>query len=128
MAHNILLVDDSNVVKAVLMKILAGSSLDINQVFDAANGVEALKTLNANAIDLVLTDINMPVMDGFELIERMNLDIMLKNIPVIVVSTEGSLTRVSYLEEMGIKGYVRKPFVAQDIISVINEVLGAKNG
>jgi two-component system, chemotaxis family, chemotaxis protein CheY len=128
MAHNILLVDDSNVVKAVLMKILAGSSLNINQVFDAANGVEALKTLNANTIDLVLTDINMPVMDGFELIERMNLDIMLKNIPVIVVSTEGSLTRVSYLEEMGIKGYVRKPFVAQDIISVINEVLGAKNG
>jgi two-component system, chemotaxis family, chemotaxis protein CheY len=128
MAYNILLVDDSNVVKAVLMKILAGSSLTINQVFDAANGVEALKILNANAIDLVITDINMPVMDGFELIERMNLDIMLKNIPVIVVSTEGSLTRVSYLEEMGIRGYVRKPFVAQDIISVINDVLGAKNG
>ena len=123
MAHNILLVDDSNVVKAVLMKILSGSSLTINKVFDAANGVEALKALNANAIDLVITDINMPVMDGFELIERMHLDIMLKNIPVIVVSTEGSLTRVSYLEEMGIRGYVRKPFVAQDILSIINEVL-----
>ncbi len=124
MGYNILLVDDSNVVKAVLMKILAGSSLTINQVFDAANGVEALKALNANAIDLVITDINMPVMDGFELIERMHLDIMLKNIPVIVISTEGSLTRVSYLEEMGIRGYVRKPFVAEDILSVINEVLG----
>jgi two-component system chemotaxis response regulator CheY len=128
MAYNILLVDDSNVVKAVLMKILAGSSLIINKVFDAANGVEALRAMNANAIDLVITDINMPVMDGFELIERMHLDIMLKNIPVIVVSTEGSLTRVSYLEEMGIRGYVRKPFVAQDILSVVNEVLGAKNG
>ena len=124
MGYNILLVDDSNVVKAVLMKILAGSSLTINQVFDAANGVEALKTLNANEIDLVITDINMPVMDGFELIERMHLDLMLKNIPVIVISTEGSLTRVSYLEEMGIRGYVRKPFVAGDILSVINEVLG----
>jgi two-component system, chemotaxis family, chemotaxis protein CheY len=128
MAYNILLVDDSNVVKAVLMKILAGSSLTINKVFDAANGVEALKTMNANTIDLVITDINMPVMDGFELIERMHLDMMLKNIPVIVVSTEGSLTRVSYLEEMGIRGYVRKPFVAEDILSVISEVLGAGNG
>ena len=124
MGYNILLVDDSNVVKAVLMKILAGSSLTINQVFDAANGVEALKTLNANEIDLMITDINMPVMDGFELIERMHLDNMLKNIPVIVISTEGSLTRVSFLEEMGIRGYVRKPFVAEDILSVINEVLG----
>jgi two-component system, chemotaxis family, chemotaxis protein CheY len=128
MAHNILLVDDSNVVKAVLMKILAGSSLAINQVFDAANGVEALKVMNANTIDLVITDINMPVMDGFELIERMHLDMMLKKIPVIVISTEGSLTRISYLEEMGIRGYVRKPFVAQDILSVVNEVLGAENG
>jgi two-component system, chemotaxis family, chemotaxis protein CheY len=124
MGYNILLVDDSNVVKAVLMKILAGSSLTINQVFDAANGVEALKALNANSIDLMITDINMPVMDGFELIERMHLDIMFKNIPIIVISTEGSLTRVSYLEEMGIRGYVRKPFVAEDILSVINDVLG----
>ncbi len=128
MSHNILLVDDSNVVKAVLMKILAGSSLAINQVFDAANGVEALKAMNTNTIDLVITDINMPVMDGFELIERMHLDMMLNKIPVIVISTEGSLTRVSYLEEMGISGYVRKPFVAQDILSVVNKVLGAKHG
>jgi two-component system chemotaxis response regulator CheY len=124
MGYNILLVDDSNVVKAVLSKILAGSSLTIDQVFDAANGVEALKTLNANSIDLVITDINMPVMDGFELIERMRLDAMLKNIPVIVISTEGSLTRVGQLEAMGIRGYVRKPFAADEIHAVVNDVLG----
>ncbi|HVN70478.1 MAG TPA: response regulator [Desulfomonilia bacterium] len=115
--------DDSNVVKAVLMRILAGSALTINKVFEAANGVEALKTLNANTINLVITDINMPVMDGFELIERMHLDMMLKNIPVIVISTEGSLTRLSFLEEMGIKGYVRKPFVADDILSIVTDTL-----
>ncbi|HPI92498.1 MAG TPA: response regulator [Deltaproteobacteria bacterium] len=124
MGYHILLVDDSNVVKAVLMKILAGSTLAIDQVFDAANGVEALKILNANTIDLVITDINMPHMDGFELIERMRLDMMLKDIPIIVISTEGSLTRVSYLEEMGIKGYLRKPFSSQDIHNILNEVLG----
>lgn len=123
MGFNILLVDDSMVVKAVLKKILAGSSMAINQVFDATNGVEALKTLSSNTIDLVITDINMPVMDGFELIERMHLDMMLKNTPVIVISTEGSLSRLSYLEEMGIKGYVRKPFVPDDILNVVTEVL-----
>jgi two-component system chemotaxis response regulator CheY len=122
MGYNILLVDDSNVVKAVLMKILAGSSLPINQVFDAANGVEALKILGANTMDLVITDINMPLMDGFELVERMRLDMMLKNIPVIIISTEGSLTSISNLQEMGIKGYVRKPFVAEEILSILTEV------
>ena len=123
MGYNILLVDDSNVVKAVLMKILAGSSLPINQVFDAANGVEALKILGVNTMDLVITDINMPLMDGFELVERMRLDMMLKNIPVIIISTEGSLTSISNLQEMGIKGYVRKPFVAEEILSILAEVL-----
>jgi two-component system chemotaxis response regulator CheY len=122
MGYNILLVDDSNVVKAVLMKILAGSSLPINQVFDAANGVEALKILGVNTMDLVITDINMPLMDGFELVERMRLDMMLKNIPVIIISTEGSLTSISNLQEMGIKGYVRKPFVAEEILSILTEV------
>jgi two-component system chemotaxis response regulator CheY len=124
MGYNILLVDDSNVVKAVLRRILAGSSLSINQVFDAANGVEALKVLNSNTMDLVITDINMPMMNGIELIERMRLDMMLKNIPVVVISTEGSLTRIADLEDLGIKGYVRKPFVADDILSVVNEALG----
>ena len=123
MGFNILLVDDSMVVKAVLKKILAGSSLPIDEVFDAANGVEALKSLSTNSIHLVITDINMPVMDGFELIERMHLDMMLKNTPVIVISTEGSLNRLAYLEEMGIRGYVRKPFVPDDILSVVAEVL-----
>ena len=106
------------------MKILAASTLPIDQVFDAANGVEALKTLNSSTIDLVITDINMPLMDGFELIERMRLDMMLKDIPVIVISTEGSLARVSCLEEMGIRGYVRKPFAAEEIHAVLNEALG----
>jgi two-component system chemotaxis response regulator CheY len=123
MGYNILLVDDSNVVKAVLMKILAGSSLPINQVFDAANGVEALKILGVNTMDLVITDINMPLMDGIELVERMRLDMMLKNIPVIIISTEGSLSSISNLQEMGIKGYVRKPFVTEEILSILTEVL-----
>lgn len=123
MGYNILLVDDSNVVKAVLKKILNGSDLSINQIMEAANGVEALKVLNSNSIDLVITDINMPSMDGIELIERMRLDMMLNNVPVIVISTEGSLTRITNLEEMGIKGYVRKPFVAEDILAVVREIL-----
>lgn len=124
MGYSILLVDDSNVVKAVLMRYLSASSFPIDKIHDAANGVEALKILGTEQVDLVITDINMPHMDGFELIERMRLDMMLQRIPVVVISTEGSLTRVSQLEGLGVRGYVRKPFTAQDIERTLSEVLG----
>lgn len=123
MGYKILLVDDSNVVKAVLKRILTGSGIAIEQILEAGNGVEALKVMNSDPPDLVITDINMPAMDGVELIERMRLDMMLQRVPVIVISTEGSLTRITNLEEMGIKGYVRKPFVADEIVAVVREVL-----
>lgn len=123
MGYKILLVDDSNVVKAVLKRILTGSGIAIKQILEAGNGVEALKVMNSDPPDLVITDINMPAMDGVELIERMRLDMMLQRVPVIVISTEGSLTRITNLEEMGIKGYVRKPFVADEIVAVVREVL-----
>jgi two-component system chemotaxis response regulator CheY len=123
MGYKILLVDDSNVVKAVLKRILIKSDLAIDQVLEAGNGVEALKAMSSEPADLIITDINMPAMGGIELIERMRLDMMLQKIPVIVISTEGSLTRITNLEEMGIKGYVRKPFVADEILAVVKEVL-----
>ncbi|HPP81614.1 MAG TPA: response regulator, partial [Deltaproteobacteria bacterium] len=93
---------------------------------EASNGVEALRLIANEPVDLVITDINMPQMDGFELIERMRLDMMMKDIPVMVISTEGSLTRVSHLEGLGVKGYIRKPFTAQEITQAIAEILGGE--
>ncbi|HQG32675.1 MAG TPA: response regulator, partial [Deltaproteobacteria bacterium] len=72
--HNILLVDDSNVVKASLIRILSESSLPIDQIFDAGDGIEALGILDSNPVSLVITDINMPGMNGEELVERMRSD------------------------------------------------------
>lgn len=126
MGYSILLVDDSTVVKAVLLKILSSSQLPIERVLEASNGVEALRLIANEPVDLVITDINMPQMDGFELIERMRLDMMMKDIPVMVISTEGSLTRVSHLEGLGVKGYIRKPFTAQEITQAIAEILGGE--
>ncbi|HOM28422.1 MAG TPA: response regulator [Deltaproteobacteria bacterium] len=126
MGYSILLVDDSTVVKVVLLKILSSSQLPIERVLEASNGVEALRLIANEPVDLVITDINMPQMDGFELIERMRLDMMMKDIPVMVISTEGSLTRVSHLEGLGVKGYIRKPFTAQEITQAIAEILGGE--
>lgn len=124
MASNILLVDDSNVVKAVLFRILTQSSLPINQIYDAANGAEALEILESHRMDLVVADINMPVMDGVEMIEWMRADTRFKHIPVIVISSEGSSSRIDRLRDLGIEAYIRKPFSSDEIQITFSEMLG----
>ena len=124
MAFNILLVDDSNVVKAVLFKILSQSSLPINQIYDAANGAEALEVLELHSMDLVVADINMPVMDGVEMIEWMHADTRFNHIPVVVISTEGSSSRIDKLRDLGIKAYIRKPFSSDEITTTFSDILG----
>ncbi len=124
MALNILLVDDSNVVKAVLFKILSESSLPIDKIYDAANGAEALEVLESHRMDLVVADINMPVMDGVEMIEWMSADTRFNRIPVVVISTEGSSSRIDKLTTLGIKAYIRKPFSSDEIQTTFSDILG----
>jgi len=123
MAYNILIVDDSTVVKAVMVNALGQSGIPIHEIFDAANGQEALQILQNSPIDLVFADINMPVMSGVELVERMHADARLKKVPVIIISTEGSATRMEYLREIGVKAYVRKPFTAEQIHAAVRTVM-----
>ncbi|MBN2297775.1 MAG: response regulator [Deltaproteobacteria bacterium] len=121
--YNILLVDDSNVVKTALIMILSRSSLPIDQIFDAADGVEALSILDSNPVSLVITDINMPNMDGEELLERMRSDPDKKMIPVVVISTEGSTARIEHLKSLDIKAYLRKPFKAEEVNTMLSDIL-----
>ncbi len=123
MKWKILIVDDSTVVKAVLMKALGESGAPIQSVFDASNGKEALDTLRTESIDLVFADINMPVMNGVELVECMADDPALKSIPIIMVSTDGSVSRKEYLQSKGVRAYVRKPFTPEQIRAVVREVM-----
>jgi two-component system chemotaxis response regulator CheY len=89
--------------------------------------MEALEVLNHKSIDLVLIDINMPVMDGIEMIDVMLDDDLLQNIPVIVISTEGSTTRIRQMERKGIRAYIRKPFSPEIIRDSVESVLGYQN-
>jgi len=125
MAINVLVVDDSEIVRQVIAKTLQLAGVPVNQLFMAGNGKEALEILAENWIDLVFSDINMPVMTGIELIEEMHKDEILKTVPVIVVSTEGSVTRMEELRAKGVSAYVRKPFTPETLRKVVEEVLGA---
>jgi len=126
MALNILLVDDSSTVRAILGKVLREAGIPLDQLYEASNGREALDLLKDQWIDLVFTDLNMPIMDGIELIERLAEDGVMESIPVIIVSTEGSLDRIETLRERGIRAYVRKPFTAEGISQALYDVLGMK--
>lgn len=127
MSLEILVVDDSKTIRGVIVKTLRLSGLDIGNVSEAANGAEALEVLRDKWVDLVLTDLNMPVMTGLELVAAMAEDDLLESIPVIVVSTDGSQTRIDELKEKGIRAYIRKPFTPELIAQKIAEVLGVTN-
>lgn len=124
MAYNVLLVDDSATVRAVMTKTLKLAQIDLGELFTAANGKEALVVLKEKWIDLVITDLNMPEMTGAELVDAITADPTLKSIPVVVVTTEGSVTRIEDLKQKGVRGYVRKPFTPEQIREMIIKVMG----
>lgn len=126
MPYNILIVDDSETVRAVLARTLEMAGVSVNTLYQAANGQEALVIMKENWIDLVFSDINMPEMGGVELIERMQQDDLLGTVPVVVISTEGSKTRIDSLFEKGVRAYIRKPFTPEKVKSVVDELLGGQ--
>lgn len=123
MALNILVVDDSEIVRAVIIKSLDLANVPVTEIYQAGNGRVALEILGQKWVDLVFADINMPVMGGVEMVERMSQDGMLKTIPVVIVSTEGSATRVEELKSKGVRAYVRKPFKPEEIRAVIEQLI-----
>jgi two-component system chemotaxis response regulator CheY len=127
MALNILIVDDSQIVRAVIAKSLDLANVPVRTLQQASNGVEALKILVSSPVDLVFVDINMPVMGGVEMVERMSRDDHLWAIPIVIVSTEGSATRIEQLKSKGARAYLRKPFKPEAIRAVVDEVMGVQN-
>ena len=126
MGFKILLVDDSRTTRKVIAKTLRMANVPIDELYEANNGKEALELLGDQWIDLVLADINMPVMNGIEMIEKMSEEGMLKNIPVIMVSTVGSETRIEELKTKGVRAYIRKPFLPEVIGKVVEDILGSE--
>jgi two-component system, chemotaxis family, chemotaxis protein CheY len=125
MAVNILIVDDSGVMRSMIHKSLQLSGLDLGEVHQAGNGREGLDILERHWIDLVIADINMPVMTGEEMVMSMRDNPVLKTIPTIVVSTEGSQVRIARLEGRGVR-FIHKPFPPELMRDTLREVLGGE--
>lgn len=127
MALNVLIVDDSAVMRAMIIKILRLSGLALGEIYEAANGEIALQVLNQHWIDLALIDINMPVMNGEEMLERIRQNPKMTDLPVIVISTEGSETRIDRIRQYG-AGFIHKPFNPESIRELILSTLGGVDG
>lgn len=123
MALNVLVVDDSSVMRAMIIKTIRMSGLDLGDVYQAGNGQEGLDAARENWVDLVVADINMPVMNGEEMIDKMKTDPELSDLPTIVISTEGSATRIERLESKGVK-FIHKPFTPEIIRDSIHALTG----
>ena len=123
MALNILVVDDSAVMRAIIIRVLGLAGLPVQSVHQAGNGQEALEVLSREWIDLALIDINMPVMDGIELISRIRQMPETAALPVVVVSTESTTTRISMLEQQGVR-FVHKPFSPESLRLTVTEMTG----
>jgi len=124
MAYSILIVDDSNIIRSMVKRTISMSKLPVHAFMEAKNGREAIDILNSSWVDIVFTDLNMPVMDGLSLIKTMKQTVDLNDIPVVVITTEGNTNRLDELVNAGAYTCLRKPFTPEKIRDVITTVLG----
>ena len=128
MAYNVLIVDDSQVTRRVIRKTVAISGFDLGECWEAGNGREALDVVNTHWVDLILTDLNMPVMNGLEMLSELRKNEQSRDIPVVLITTEGSETRLEEAYALGVKAYIHKPFHPEAIRDVLVRIMEGKHG
>jgi two-component system chemotaxis response regulator CheY len=115
MAMDVLIVDDSAAIRKILGRVLVQLQIPIGTVHEASDGREALELLKTKPVGLIFSDINMPNMDGIELLTQLKSSDTFKTVPIVMVTTEGSQAKVLQALQLGANGYVRKPFTAEQI-------------
>ncbi|MGO9403237.1 MAG: response regulator [Terriglobales bacterium] len=121
-----LIVDDSSVMRKIVERSLRQAGLDLEKVVEASNGTEALAALQGNVVDLILCDINMPVMDGLEFVRQAATVENAKGVPIVMITTEGSESRVVQALTAGARGYIRKPFTPDQVKEHVLSLLRRK--
>ena len=123
MESNVLVVDDSAAIRKILQRVLRQTGMSISTIHEAGDGQEALEVLRSHQIHLVLTDINMPKMDGLQLLAAIKSDPAWRGLPVVMITTEGGEAKVSEAVRLGAVSYVRKPFTADQIKEKLSGIL-----
>lgn len=120
MGKNVLLVDDSSTMRKIIGRSLRQAGIDFDNIFEASDGLEALDVLEKESVDIVLSDINMPNMDGISFLREKAGRENMKDIPVLMISTETGEDVIGEAKSLGAVGAIKKPFTPDKV----NEVLG----
>lgn len=123
MALDILIVDDSAAIRKILQRVLGQAEIPVGSVYEAGDGAAALEILKQQKVGLVLSDINMPNMDGLQLLGHIRAHEEWRKMPVIMITTEGAAAKVQEAVALGATGYVRKPFTAEQIKEKLTGIL-----
>ncbi|MFT4511808.1 MAG: two-component system chemotaxis response regulator CheY [Planctomycetota bacterium] len=122
MNYRILIVDDSPLLRATARRAVLQAGASPSQIREATNGQEALDALREEPVDVVLLDINMPVMDGFQFVEEKVRDPALADVKVALVTTEGNQKRLARMTELGVEHYLRKPFEPEELRALVEDL------
>jgi len=122
-APTILIVDDSATTRAMIKRVIEMTSLNVGELLEAADGKAALDLMGTTPVNLVLADLNMPVMDGFAMIQAMRSRGELRLIPVIVISAQPDPDEIDRLKRSGVVGYLPKPFTPEGMSSIVGPLL-----
>jgi len=121
--QSILFVDDEESILEIAKEFFEQKNY---KVFTAGNGLEAIALLDRERIDCCFTDINMPIMGGVEMIKKLAEDDVLMDVPIIVVSTEGSKSRIDQLKKNGVSAYLRKPVTPEQLRDIVFDLIGGE--
>ena len=124
MAYNVLIVDDSATMRTLIRKVLVISGFDIGECFEGANGREALKILENNWVDIILSDLHMPEMDGAAMVQALKKHEMWRHIPVVLITTEARPEVIQPFLNLGVQDYIQKPFRPETIRQKLTGILG----
>jgi two-component system chemotaxis response regulator CheY len=125
MRDTVLIVDDSAMMRKIVLRALSVAGLEFRAVLEANDGSEGLEMLKANKVQLVMCDINMPGMNGLEMLRAMRSEGIGSGVPVIMVTTESSAERVREAVAAGASGYLRKPFSPEQVKQKVIPLLAA---
>lgn len=120
-----LIVDDSSVMRKIVERSLRQAGLNLAMVHEAGNGAEGLELLKTRQVDLILSDINMPAMDGLEFLRQIRAQNLAPGVPVVMITTESSEEHVKQAILAGARGYIRKPFTAEQVKERVLSLLHA---
>jgi two-component system chemotaxis response regulator CheY len=123
MTGTILVVDDSAMMRKIVLRTLKTAGIEFDTVLEAGDGVEALGLLRSHSVALIMCDINMPQMDGLQLLREIQAEKLAVGVPIVMVTTEASEPQVRQAIQAGARGYIRKPFTMEHIENNVKPLL-----